>query len=131
MQVEAYSVEQEGCPLICRFATMGTVRSIRHSQIGTDAVRTSLGGFDEDAFTSVHAVHHTTIETLNHCLLAPGDYLVTIEEKNSATYLRAYTNWRYQVNVLRRELPLLTAPSESLPFSNSNDSVTPPPTPPG
>ena len=27
----------------------------------------------------------------------PGDYLVTIEEKNSATYLRAYTNWRYQV----------------------------------
>uniref|UniRef100_A0A3B4Y2D9 HPS3 biogenesis of lysosomal organelles complex 2 subunit 1 n=1 Tax=Seriola lalandi dorsalis TaxID=1841481 RepID=A0A3B4Y2D9_SERLL len=34
------------------------------------------------------------------CLLSPpshpGDYLVTIEEKNSATYLRAYTNWRYQ-----------------------------------
>lgn len=57
-KVEAYSVELEGCPLICRFATMGTVRSIRHSQI--------------------------------------GDYLVTIEEKNSATYLRAYTNWRYQ-----------------------------------
>lgn len=28
----------------------------------------------------------------------PGDYLVTIEEKNSATYLRAYTNWRYQVH---------------------------------
>lgn len=28
----------------------------------------------------------------------PGDYLVTIEEKNSATYLRAYTNWRYQVD---------------------------------
>uniref|UniRef100_A0A3Q1GXC8 HPS3 biogenesis of lysosomal organelles complex 2 subunit 1 n=1 Tax=Anabas testudineus TaxID=64144 RepID=A0A3Q1GXC8_ANATE len=26
----------------------------------------------------------------------PGDYLVTIEEKNNATYLRAYTNWRYQ-----------------------------------
>ncbi|XP_055073601.2 BLOC-2 complex member HPS3 isoform X1 [Misgurnus anguillicaudatus] len=25
-----------------------------------------------------------------------GDYLVTIEEKNRATYLRAYTNWRYQ-----------------------------------
>lgn len=25
-----------------------------------------------------------------------GDYLVTIEEKNKATYLRAYTNWRYQ-----------------------------------
>ncbi|XP_056235399.1 Hermansky-Pudlak syndrome 3 protein isoform X2 [Seriola aureovittata] len=57
-KVEAYSVEQEGCPLICRFATMGTVRSIQHSKI--------------------------------------GDYLVTIEEKNSATYLRAYTNWRYQ-----------------------------------
>ncbi|XP_022053626.2 Hermansky-Pudlak syndrome 3 protein isoform X1 [Acanthochromis polyacanthus] len=57
-KVEAYSLEKEGCPLICRFATMGTVRSIQHSKI--------------------------------------GDYLVTIEEKNSATYLRAYTNWRYQ-----------------------------------
>ncbi|KAF0041786.1 hypothetical protein F2P81_005318 [Scophthalmus maximus] len=58
VQVEAYSLEQEGCPLICRFATMGTVRSIQHSKI--------------------------------------GDYLVTTEEKNSATYLRAYTNWRHQ-----------------------------------
>uniref|UniRef100_A0A8C9YNR8 HPS3 biogenesis of lysosomal organelles complex 2 subunit 1 n=1 Tax=Sander lucioperca TaxID=283035 RepID=A0A8C9YNR8_SANLU len=57
-KVEAYSVEQEGCPFICRFSTMGTVKSIQHSKI--------------------------------------GDYLVTIEEKNSATYLRAYTNWRYQ-----------------------------------
>ncbi|XP_078141966.1 BLOC-2 complex member HPS3 isoform X2 [Centroberyx gerrardi] len=57
-KVEAYSLEQEGCPLLCRFATMGTVKSIQHSNI--------------------------------------GDYLVTIEEKNSATYLRAYTNWRYQ-----------------------------------
>lgn len=57
-KVEAYSLEKEGCPLMCRFATMGTVRSIQHSKI--------------------------------------GDYLVTIEEKNSATYLRAYTNWRYQ-----------------------------------
>ncbi|XP_077440279.1 BLOC-2 complex member HPS3 isoform X2 [Vanacampus margaritifer] len=57
-KVEAYNLEQEGCPLICRFATMGTVKSILHSDI--------------------------------------GDYLVTIEEKNSATYLRAYTNWRYQ-----------------------------------
>ncbi|XP_041862179.1 Hermansky-Pudlak syndrome 3 protein isoform X2 [Melanotaenia boesemani] len=57
-KVEAYSLEKEGCPLICRFATMGTVRSIQHSKI--------------------------------------GDYLVTIEEKNNATYLRAYTNWRYQ-----------------------------------
>ncbi|KAM6963134.1 BLOC-2 complex member HPS3 [Aplochiton taeniatus] len=57
-KVEAYGMGQEGCPLICRFATMGTVKSIRHSNI--------------------------------------GDYLVTIEEKNSATYLRAYTNWRYQ-----------------------------------
>ncbi|XP_049444863.1 Hermansky-Pudlak syndrome 3 protein isoform X4 [Epinephelus fuscoguttatus] len=57
-KVEAYSVEQEGCPFICRFATMGTVKSIQHSKI--------------------------------------GDYLVTIEEKNSATYLRAYTNWRHQ-----------------------------------
>lgn len=56
--MEAYNLEQEGCPLICRFATMGTVKTIRHSTM--------------------------------------GDYLVTIEEKNSATYLRAYTNWRYQ-----------------------------------
>ncbi|XP_061831508.2 BLOC-2 complex member HPS3 isoform X1 [Nerophis lumbriciformis] len=57
-KVEAYSLDLVGCPLICRFATMGTVRSIQHSNI--------------------------------------GDYLVTIEEKNSTTYLRAYTNWRYQ-----------------------------------
>ncbi|MEQ2282845.1 hypothetical protein AMECASPLE_004957 [Ameca splendens] len=57
-KVEAYNLEKEGCPLICRFATMGTVRRIRHSTI--------------------------------------GDYLVTIEEKNSATYLRVYTNWRFQ-----------------------------------
>ncbi|XP_034736557.1 Hermansky-Pudlak syndrome 3 protein isoform X3 [Etheostoma cragini] len=57
-KVEVYSVEQEGCPFICRFSTMGTVKSIQHSKI--------------------------------------GDYLVTIEEKNSATYLRAYTNWRHQ-----------------------------------
>ncbi|XP_068446092.1 BLOC-2 complex member HPS3 [Clinocottus analis] len=57
-KVDAYNVEKEGCPLICRFATMGTVKSIQHSKM--------------------------------------GDYLVTIEEKNSATYLRAYTNWRYQ-----------------------------------
>ncbi|KAM7387706.1 hypothetical protein PAMP_023927 [Pampus punctatissimus] len=57
-KVEAYNLELEGCPLICRFATMGTVRNMQHSKI--------------------------------------GDYLVTIEEKNSGTYLRAYTNWRYQ-----------------------------------
>lgn len=57
-KVEAYNLELEGCPLMCRFATMGTVKSIRHSSI--------------------------------------GDYLVTTEEKNSATYVRAYTNWRYQ-----------------------------------
>ncbi|CAI5637053.1 unnamed protein product [Oreochromis niloticus] len=57
-KVEVYNLEVEGCPLICRFSTMGAVRSIQHSKI--------------------------------------GDYLVTIEEKNNATYLRAYTNWRYQ-----------------------------------
>ncbi|XP_023195982.1 Hermansky-Pudlak syndrome 3 protein isoform X2 [Xiphophorus maculatus] len=57
-KVEVYNLETEGCPLICRFASMGTVRRIRHSSI--------------------------------------GDYLVTIEEKNSATYLRVYTNWRHQ-----------------------------------
>ncbi|XP_024134352.1 Hermansky-Pudlak syndrome 3 protein isoform X1 [Oryzias melastigma] len=57
-KVEVYNLEKEGCPLICRFATMGTVKSIQYSKI--------------------------------------GDYLVTIEEKNNATYLRAYTNWRFQ-----------------------------------
>ncbi|XP_068175639.1 BLOC-2 complex member HPS3 [Antennarius striatus] len=57
-KVEAYDVEQESCPLICRFATMDAVRSIQHSKM--------------------------------------GDYLVTIEEKNGATHLRAYTNWRHQ-----------------------------------
>lgn len=31
-----------------------------------------------------------------------GDYLVTIEEKNGATYLRAYTNWRYQAAEKKR-----------------------------
>ncbi|XP_052336165.1 BLOC-2 complex member HPS3-like isoform X2 [Oncorhynchus keta] len=58
-KIEAFQLEAEGCPLICRFATMGTVQSILHSEI--------------------------------------GDYLVTIEEKNNVTYLRTYTNWRYQV----------------------------------
>ncbi|RXN24464.1 Hermansky-Pudlak syndrome 3 isoform X1 [Labeo rohita] len=57
-KIEAYNLQQEGCPLICRFSSMGSVLSIRHSAV--------------------------------------GDYLVTIEEKNKATYLRAYTNWRYQ-----------------------------------
>lgn len=37
VKVEAYSVEQEGCPLICRFATMGSVKSIKHSKIGTNS----------------------------------------------------------------------------------------------
>uniref|UniRef100_A0A8C7GA23 HPS3 biogenesis of lysosomal organelles complex 2 subunit 1 n=2 Tax=Oncorhynchus kisutch TaxID=8019 RepID=A0A8C7GA23_ONCKI len=58
-KIEAFQLEAEGCPLICRYATMGTVQSILHSEI--------------------------------------GDYLVTIEEKNNVTYLRTYTNWRYQV----------------------------------
>ncbi|XP_051549413.1 BLOC-2 complex member HPS3-like isoform X2 [Myxocyprinus asiaticus] len=57
-KIEAYDLQREGCPLICRFGSMGSVHSIRHSAV--------------------------------------GDYLVTIEEKNRATYLRAYTNWRYQ-----------------------------------
>ncbi|KAL2090245.1 hypothetical protein ACEWY4_014933 [Coilia grayii] len=57
-KIEAYQMQEDGCPLICRFSTMGTVHNILHSQT--------------------------------------GDYLVTIEEKNKATYLRAYTNWRYQ-----------------------------------
>ncbi|XP_053369467.1 Hermansky-Pudlak syndrome 3 protein isoform X1 [Clarias gariepinus] len=57
-RIEAYHMQQQECPLICRFSTMGIVHSIVYSQI--------------------------------------GDYLVTIEEKNGATYLRAYTNWRYQ-----------------------------------
>lgn len=31
-----YNLEVEGCPLICRFSTMGAVRSIQHSKIGKD-----------------------------------------------------------------------------------------------
>uniref|UniRef100_A0A672PEZ3 HPS3 biogenesis of lysosomal organelles complex 2 subunit 1 n=1 Tax=Sinocyclocheilus grahami TaxID=75366 RepID=A0A672PEZ3_SINGR len=57
-KIEAYALQREGCPLICRFSSMGSVLSLHHSAV--------------------------------------GDYLVTIEEKNKATYLRAYTNWRYQ-----------------------------------
>lgn len=34
-KIEAYQMREEGCPLICRFSTMGTVHSILHSQIGT------------------------------------------------------------------------------------------------
>uniref|UniRef100_W5M0H8 HPS3 biogenesis of lysosomal organelles complex 2 subunit 1 n=1 Tax=Lepisosteus oculatus TaxID=7918 RepID=W5M0H8_LEPOC len=34
------------------------------------------------------------VQTIAYC--ETGDYLVTIEEKNQATYLRAYTNWRHQ-----------------------------------
>ncbi|KAI5101699.1 Hermansky-Pudlak syndrome 3 protein isoform X1 [Silurus meridionalis] len=63
-RIEAYRMEQEECPLICRFSTMGLVHSIVYSHI--------------------------------------GDYLVTIEEKNGATYLRAYTNWRYQAAERKR-----------------------------
>lgn len=33
-KIEAFQLEAEGCPLICRFATMGTVQSILHSEIG-------------------------------------------------------------------------------------------------
>ncbi|XP_058890440.1 Hermansky-Pudlak syndrome 3 protein isoform X1 [Acipenser ruthenus] len=58
-RIEAFQLQrEEECTLLCRFATMGKVLSIAHSEI--------------------------------------GDYLVTIEEKSKATYLRAYTNWRYQ-----------------------------------
>ncbi|XP_051978072.1 Hermansky-Pudlak syndrome 3 protein isoform X2 [Xyrauchen texanus] len=57
-KIEVYDLQREGCPLICRFSSMGSVHSIRHSAV--------------------------------------GNYLVTIEEKNKVTYLRAYTNWRYQ-----------------------------------
>ncbi|KAL4630785.1 Hermansky-Pudlak syndrome 3 protein-like [Arapaima gigas] len=57
-KVEAYRVHEDRCSLVCRFGTMGAVRSLIYSAV--------------------------------------GDYLITIEEKNRATYLRAYTNWRYQ-----------------------------------
>ncbi|TSK53633.1 Hermansky-Pudlak syndrome 3 protein [Bagarius yarrelli] len=63
-KIEVYHMQQEECPVICRFSTMGIVHSIVYSQI--------------------------------------GDYLVTIEEKNGATYLRAYTNWRYQAAEKKR-----------------------------
>ncbi|XP_048832254.1 Hermansky-Pudlak syndrome 3 protein isoform X2 [Brienomyrus brachyistius] len=57
-KIEAYQMLEETCSFICRFSTMGSVKSIAYNLL--------------------------------------GDYLVTIEEKNMATYLRAYTNWRYQ-----------------------------------
>lgn len=57
-KIEAFDLQREESPVICRFSCAGTVLSLQHSAV--------------------------------------GDYLVTIEEKNNATYLRAYTNWRYQ-----------------------------------
>nr|XP_023699636.1 Hermansky-Pudlak syndrome 3 protein isoform X2 [Paramormyrops kingsleyae] len=57
-KIEAYQMLEETCCFICRFSTMGSVKTIAYNLL--------------------------------------GDYLVTIEEKNMATYLRAYTNWRYQ-----------------------------------
>lgn len=108
IKVEAYSVEEEGCPLICRFATMGAVRSIKHSKIGnktfpglaSDSLHLHLFyvlAQDKWFAGLFHQYHHVCTPLLSH----PGDYLVTIEEKNNATYLRAYTNWRYQVQIDR------------------------------
>uniref|UniRef100_A0AAY4BEM2 Hermansky-Pudlak syndrome 3 protein n=1 Tax=Denticeps clupeoides TaxID=299321 RepID=A0AAY4BEM2_9TELE len=62
-KIEAYQLREEGCPLICRFATMD--------------------------------LKNVFLLFLLY-FFSQGDYLVTIEEKNQATYLRAYTNWRYQ-----------------------------------
>lgn len=49
-------------------------------------------------FSSVVFAHLIIIIFENNLALpwSIGDYLVTVEEKNKATYLRAYTNWRYQ-----------------------------------
>lgn len=33
-KIEAYELQREGCPLICRFSSMGSVLSIRHSAVG-------------------------------------------------------------------------------------------------
>lgn len=33
-KIEAFQLGEDGCPLICRFATMGTVQNILHSEIG-------------------------------------------------------------------------------------------------
>lgn len=33
-KVEAYNMQQEECPIICRFSTMGIVHNIVYSQIG-------------------------------------------------------------------------------------------------
>lgn len=82
--MEAYSVEEEGCPLICCFPAMGAVKSIKYSKIGE---KTTVPG-------SAQPFHQFDVFPL---LSHSGDYLVTIEEKNDATYLRAYTNWRFQV----------------------------------
>uniref|UniRef100_A0AAY4BCA3 HPS3 biogenesis of lysosomal organelles complex 2 subunit 1 n=1 Tax=Denticeps clupeoides TaxID=299321 RepID=A0AAY4BCA3_9TELE len=37
-KIEAYQLREEGCPLICRFATMGAVRSVVHSRVGGSEV---------------------------------------------------------------------------------------------
>lgn len=51
----------------------------------------------------------SSLSSLPH-VTCSGDYLVTIEEKNSTTYLRAYTNWRYQVRA--NKLKFLTYMSD-------------------
>lgn len=61
-KVEAYSVEKEGCPLICRFATMGTVRSIQHSKIGKNPSFLSLS-VSATAIVSVHLQLFTGLQT--------------------------------------------------------------------
>lgn len=95
-KVEAYNLEQEGCPLICRFGTMGTVRNIQYSKIGKKKKKEFLSNLGVMVLSCrMYLLRFSRPLPLSHLL--SGDYLVTIEEKNSATYLRAYTNWRYQV----------------------------------
>lgn len=60
-------------------------------------------------------------------IVPPGDYLVTIEEKNNATYLRAYTNWRYQVHMAQackvsQVLHLIVFVNKHIHFSSSASS---------
>lgn len=116
-KVEAYSVEKEGCPLICRFATMGTVRSIQHSKIGKNPSFLSFLFLQQLLFLSTSSC--LPVYRRARCLIKvcpgdvillisnSGDYLVTIEEKNNATYLRAYTNWRQQVHLIEIHMVLV------------------------
>ncbi|KAJ8374350.1 hypothetical protein SKAU_G00049300 [Synaphobranchus kaupii] len=64
-----------------------------------------------------------TVQSIVHSQI--GDYLVTIEEKNRATYLRAYTNWRYQaVEKTREQMEIIEIPLVEPPLCVACCAVT-------